>query len=297
MLRVPGRTPLSVELKVGEYLVVARKDDAFHEVIRRVPHDPDEADGQWSHEKSKRAADGSVLLPKIKLFSTLPRAETFVDIPGGTFIMGQDAANGTRPHERTVRSFRMMQDEVTVELYQALHRPLPHPLQGKEDELQDDHPIGYVSWPLATSCAEQMGCRLPTEAEFEFAATSGGMTEFPWGPTADMLTEWQYGPVRVAEYDVRPGPKPIYGLYSNAVEWTANARYPYPETSFGDRGTERDREYRMVRSGSFEIAKGEPIQKHLTHYARMNRASIHYGELHPHLGFRCVRSEKPRFFD
>lgn len=287
-----GTTPLKLELPPGQYLVVARKGKAFHEVLRRVPEDPAAATGMSPHQQWALYDDGSIGLPPVKLFEQPVFADKTALIEGGVFFMGKDASGGTPPHKRTVRSFLMMQDEVTFGLFRTV---LKAPLVVRESGVDADA-IGHVNWNVAVKCAELLGGRLPTEAEFEFAATNRGVNDYPWGDDASVITEWVFGPPRIASYDVRPGAVPIYGLYSNVAEWTSSGPALYPGTP-PESGHLRElkRQFRIIRSGDDKIAAGEPDPATWAEYSRRNRSSIEHRLSLPGLGFRCVRSEKPRY--
>ncbi|MFK7821435.1 MAG: formylglycine-generating enzyme family protein, partial [Planctomycetaceae bacterium] len=262
------------------------------EVTRRVPIDPAES-SRWRQSQAVLQPDGSVTVPEIYLFEQPLFDDTTVLVDGGTFIMGKDAGNGTPPHERTVPSFYMMEDEVTVEMFATVARLVE---KLKDQDLPPGTPMGSVSWGLATDVAEKLGGRLPTEAEFEYAATNAGTTEFPWGNDPSVITEWKFGPVRIADYDVRPGEKPIYGLYSNYAEWTSTPMHSYPGSGpIPEEIRSLWSEARIVRSGDAKVAEGKPGETNFANFARRYRVALDQGERHPQLGFRCVRSAKPRF--
>lgn len=114
----------------------------------------------------------------------------FVLIPGGTFTMGDPSGKDewARPaHEVSVESFYMGKFEVTFNEYtlfcEATGRPLPDDL-GWGRGLR---PVINVSWHDAVAFAEWLSkktgktFRLPTEAEWEYAARGGLTTNFPWG--------------------------------------------------------------------------------------------------------------------
>jgi len=116
-------------------------------------------------------------------------------IPGGTFLMGSD--NGAvfeKPvHSVTVASFEMSKTEVTVDQYRACVNAgactAPDTTAfaeftscnwGKSD--RGNHPVNCVNWYQAQAYAKWVGGRLPSEAEWEYAARSGGRDwKYPWG--------------------------------------------------------------------------------------------------------------------
>lgn len=154
----------------------------------------------------------------------------FVLIPGGSFLMGQeDGRDEERPvHRVVVAPFRLCRYQATNSDW-AEFRPFTYDDPRK--------PVTSVSWFDAVEyCAwlsRQWGfpIRLPTEAEWEFAAR-GGIEQrlFPWGnePAASReyyAGRWQTGPEPVGET-----PTNGYGLFDmceNVHEWCSDWYDPF----------------------------------------------------------------------
>ncbi len=112
-----------------------------------------------------------------------------VAIPGGAFTMGSPASEANRSddegpqHQVTVRGFYMGKYEVTQAQYQAIMGTNPAKFQG------NDLPVEQVSWNDAVEFCKKLSAktgreyRLPTEAEWEYAARAGTTTPFAFGET------------------------------------------------------------------------------------------------------------------
>jgi iron(II)-dependent oxidoreductase len=135
--------------------------------------------------------------------------------------------------------------------------------------LDPDEPVVHVSWFEADAFARSLGARLPTEAEWEKAATwdqeDGTARPFPWGagapgpepgatPRAN-LDQAALGPVPAGALAGGAAPCGALGMLGDTWEWTSTAfdgypgfvAHPYPEYSevfFGPR-------YRVLRGGSW----------------------------------------------
>ena len=162
---------------------------------------------------------------------------TMLLIPTGTFQMGDSFGEGL-PHELpvhtvTVNAFYMDVTEVTNAIYKQFLDATGHKAPNFWDDPAfnaPDQPVVGVAWLDAAAYAQWAGKRLPTEAEWEYAAR-GGRTgiRYPWG---NEITHDDANYKGKNGRDIWDGPAPVgsfakndYGLYDmggNVWEWCAD---------------------------------------------------------------------------
>lgn len=117
-------------------------------------------------------------------------APSKVSIPAGCFAMGNRdsvGADNTRPrHQVCVSAFQLDRIPVTQREYVQEAHTAPWLLcEGYTcTPPNPDHPAWFVTWTEADSFCQARGGRLPTEAEYEYAARAGDSAAFVWGDTA-----------------------------------------------------------------------------------------------------------------
>lgn len=128
----------------------------------------------------------------------------WVTIQGGTFLMGspdgQGMFNEHPQHKETLGAFEILKTEVTVAQYQkcvdekvcweTLKPDNDHYCNyGKADRLK--HPVNCVDWYQASTFCAWTGGRLPSEAEWEYVARSGGKDyKYVWGNDTEPSCEY-----------------------------------------------------------------------------------------------------------
>jgi formylglycine-generating enzyme required for sulfatase activity len=159
-------------------------------------------------------------------------------VQGGRFWMGGGTSPDEQPaHPVDVPSFQLARDEVTVAQYAACLDagscpPLPDGRVCRKAAAGDAR--GCLDWHAARAVCAWLGSRLPTEAEWEFAATARGTRAAPWGDEPATCARARLG--CGAPCDGVPGPscaiaagtspEGVCGLVGNAIEWVEDAWHP-----------------------------------------------------------------------
>ena len=210
-----------------------------------------------------------------------------VELPGGTFTMGSPGGDAgrsddERQHEVTLSPFLMSKTEVTQGMYRAVMGALPTTCDVGGLQAGDDLPVHCVTWDEAAAFCEALsaleglpagqGYRLPTEAEWEYAARAG--TDLVYAGTSEVAEVCAFGNVADATakaanpgwttFDCddgyaelapvaffRPNAWGLHDLTGNVWEWTADW---YDEDYGGDAVDPRgppSGSVRVIRGGSF----------------------------------------------
>lgn len=229
-----------------------------------------------------------------------PTCPEMVPISGGAFRMG-DETSVANPEERPVHRvdvppFAMSQHEVTFAEWDACVAA-----RACSDEIFDqewgrgDRPVVNVGWDEAQvyvrwlSQTTHKNYRLPSEAQWEYAARAGAQTRYSWGD--DMLPGKAVCYSQCGEDadktsvvgNTQPNAFGLYDLHGNVWEWVQDCWNETYDSAPGDGSarTDGDCERRVVRGGGWLNYASE-----LRSAVRMAQpTSIHFSSL----GFRVVR--------
>jgi hypothetical protein len=224
---------------------------------------------------------------------------TFVRIPKGTFQMGSKPRDKEdREHQVTIsKPFCMSTHEVNWNQWRIVM-----PEETSSGPADGQFPVTEVSWDDVQVFIDRLeelepeaGYRLPTEAEWEYAARAGSLHRFSFGRNPSFL--YVYGNCESGEtaddgYDslapvgrLEPNRWGLYDMHGNVSEWVWDRYGPYPKESLTDPKGPGTGKMRIRRGGSFEIIPEncDAVQR--------NRSEPSYRS--DDVGFRLVRDPSP----
>lgn len=265
---------------------------------------------------------------------------SMVWIAGGAFRMGSGSKRpalslARPPHRVTLHGFCLDRHEVTAGEYAACsqagecapaHRTAHFADLDQADvgaapvangslcnggkPGREQHPINCVSHAQAAEYCRARSGRLPTEAEWEFAARGTASRSFPWGdevPTrshanacgkecerwhaslgskealgSSLAGEDGYaGTAPVGAFSLGNSPEGIQDLIGNVFEWTAQGLYNYESAPSIDPRGPSDSDSFVIRGGNFNSTLREFLDPAL-------RFAMHRDSHSPGVGFRCA---------
>jgi len=252
--------------------------------------------------------------PGVSLDTTQGGVE-MVAIPGGWFQMGSDQQGEVdeSPHKVYVSPFRIDKYEVTQEEYQRVTGSDPSRWKGAQNPVEQIRWADAVHYCNARSRLEGLqpaydvttgqcdfaadGYRLPTEAEWEYAARAGTETRHCFGdsPSELELHAWFKGNSTRGPHPVgqkEPNPWGLYDMYGNVWEWCHDF---YREDYYGQspardpRGPETGKD-RVVRGGCWN-SRPNMCRSSYRNYEDPGYTDTCFGkDIHGFVGFRCVKS-------
>jgi formylglycine-generating enzyme required for sulfatase activity len=236
-----------------------------------------------------------------------------VKIPAGEFLMGssdedKDARDDEKPrHTLFLPTYYIGKYPVTADEYREFVQVSGYKPEyfGEISKLTGNHPVTWLYWKDALAYAQWKGLTLPSEAEWEKAASWDEAKKekriYPWG------NDWRDGYANTEEHWKRPqslwdrlrrrkdqktttpvnafpqGNSP-YGcadMSGNVWEWCHSLYKPYPYDANDGREDENASGSRVIRGGSYYFDKS---------LSRCARRRGYYLDHSDHLGFRVCAS-------
>lgn len=201
------------------------------------------------------------------------KESNMVYISGGNFQMGDQRGigevNEEPVHTENVKSFHVDREEVNQKNYQKITGQNPSAVKG------DDLPVTNVTWNGASGYCSKLGKRLPSEAEWEYVAKSGGGS-YPYGGNKSNPSKTWIGRSSPTTVDTYPqGKYGINHLSGNVAEWCNDFyRENYGTDNYSDNK-------KVVRGGSFKSS--------LANTRSSARDARNTNTRYSDVGFRCVK--------
>jgi formylglycine-generating enzyme required for sulfatase activity/uncharacterized caspase-like protein len=207
-------------------------------------------------------------------FQDCPTCPLMVRIPAGGFTMGLGSreAESMPAHHVEIHAFAIGRMPVTVGEWKACMAAKACSFMPRMRVADDRTPVHNLSWDdigqymawLSTTTGHPY--RLPSEAEWEYAARGGTTTRYWWGDQVGMFlanctdcggAQDMYGPLPVDA--LPPNPFGLYDMLGGVAQWTADCWFPNYRGASADAAPREAKscEKRVLRGGSFRSPHDE----------------------------------------
>ena len=225
-----------------------------------------------------------------------------VTVNGGTFVRGSaEGKDDEKPDTVQVSTFSIMAKEVTAGQYQKCveskkcspaHYNDGQCLQWSgqtfrkvvvpKEHQSPDLPVVCVTWMQAREYCSSLGMKLPSEAQWEYAARAGSANRYSWGNAAPDARRCALSrPQPVGSF--APNAAGLYDMTGNVWEWTADwyEKDYYSHSEITDPKGPDAGFYRVIRGGGWYSGAAE-LRSANRHWFSPNFAEVS-------VGFRCAR--------
>ena len=263
---------------VATQQIVDQQASHQQSTVQQSNHTQSATSTSFSSSSSSSAASVSVSVAAVETFTVKGVSFNMVRVDGGTFMMGcedGDAKKNEKPvHEVTLSSYSIGETEVTQALWQAVMGKNPSNFKG------DNLPVESMTWKDCQEFIENLNSltgkrfRLPTEAEWEYAARGGSKSHgykysgsdsiddvaWFWENSGDSRLSGEYKSRVVSKNNCRTHPVKskqsnelgLYDMSGNVWEWCHERLGDYPSTpQTNPMGASGVFHPRLIRGGSY----------------------------------------------
>lgn len=291
----------------GQFAAALKLWEQAHVMVRESFNEHIAAMAKWREDTLKQA---EIENQNAKIKAEALLKASMVTIPGGEFLMGSsgDTADELPVHKVAIKSFQLSNTEVTYELYDlCIASSSCFYVPSDNGWGKGNRPVINVSYRDIT---EQFlpwlnkltgrHYRLPSEAEWEYAARAGTNSEYAWGDTASCeQARFDGGPASVCSKQTAKnrGTLPakqfnanawgLFDMHGNTWEWVEDCWHPNYDGApvDGSAWVQGNCAIRVLRGGAWDYPA--------TAMRAANRYYFEYKTRRDNYGFRLALSIKP----
>ena len=225
-------------------------------------------------------------------------------MPGGVFDRGSTTGDPDEQpvHSVEVPAFEITQSEITVGHYSecvaagACTAPRTGATANWNASGYQDHPVNFTSWRQAAEFCAWSRARLPTEAEWEYAARAlGQTTAYPWGEEPATCDDAVFNDggagcgtnrtSRVCSKEPGHTAQGLCDMAGNVMEWVQDLYHANYEGAPSDGSAWRV-------DGTLHVARGGGFESPAEDLRASARIGYHEAVQMANVGFRCARSAR-----